>query len=147
MVARLEARIDSEHPNVESVIAGLLETPGGQLVGDPFYSFTRSKAFRVCGNDADRYIALLAKLHELHREEFEEFIAAQNLKRRYFGQSKEEICEASRYNQARRIPDSKYWAIMNIDTPTKRRFLKRLLVFLDYPDEMVTHVRSLIYGR
>ncbi|EDY83986.1 hypothetical protein VDG1235_3613 [Verrucomicrobiia bacterium DG1235] len=147
LMRELEGRMDSEHPTIESVIGGLLGTSAGDLVGNPLYAFSHSKDFRTCGNDSDRYLALLAKLHELHGPEFGEFIAAQTLKRRYFGQSKEEICEASRYNQAREIPNSKYWAIMNIDTPTKRRFLKRLLVYVGYTDVMVKHIQELICGR
>lgn len=143
----LESRIDADHPTVAAVIASLLAGPGGALTGDPLYSFTQSSAFRSCAKDSDRYLALLAKLHELHREEFAEFVAAQTLKRRYFGHSKEEVCDASRHNQAREIPGSRFWAIMNIDAPTKRRFLARLLVYIGYREEMVTHVRSLIGSR
>lgn len=142
----LKSRLDSEHPDVESVIRSILDTSGGKLVGDPLFSFTLSHGFRACVNDADRYLALLGKLHEMHRQEFGDFVSAQRLKRRYFGLSKEEVCQDSKYNQARHIPGSKYWAIMNIDTATKRRFLKRLLVYLGYPDEMVTHVRGLVGG-
>ncbi len=144
LMDELKARIDSEHPDVETVISSLLKTSGGKLIGNPLYAFTCSKDFRVYANDADRYLALLAKIHELHPEEFMGFVAGQRLRRRYFGLSKDEVCQASRHNQARRIPSSKYWAIMNIDTPTKRRFLKRLLIYIDYPDEMVSHVRNLI---
>ncbi|MCF3650076.1 hypothetical protein [Synoicihabitans lomoniglobus] len=144
LLAELERRRDSEHPTVEAVISSLLATSGGRLIGDPYYSFTCSAAFRSLTNDSDRYLALLAKLHAMHRGEFAEFVQGQSFKRRYFGLSAAEVCEASRHNQARQIPDSKYWAIMNIDTPTKRRFLKRLLIFIGYPDEMVTHVRGLI---
>jgi len=42
--------------------------------------------------------------------------------RRYLGLSREAILEQCRNNQARQIPDTHYWAIMNIDTATKRRF-------------------------
>ena len=144
LLAELERRMDNEHPSVEAVISSLLSTSGGQLIGDPLYSFTRSAEFRSLTNDSDRYLALLAKVHEMHRNEFQKFVAGQSFKRRYFGLSAEEVCEASKHNQARRIAGSKYWAIMNIDAATKRRFLKRLLVFIGYPDEMVTYVRRLI---
>ncbi|MBK1876366.1 hypothetical protein [Pelagicoccus mobilis] len=146
-LGELESRLDAEHPTIESVIEGLLATSGGQLVGDPFYAFTQSKVFRALNTDADRYLALLSKLHEMHGPDFRDFIAAQNLKRRYFGNSKEEVCSASQYNQAREIPNSKYWAIMNIDKSTKRRFLRRLLIYIGYEDAMVAHVQELISGR
>ncbi len=144
LIDELKSRIDTEHPNVESVIASLLRTSGGKLIGNPLYAFTRSETFRSCVNDAERYLTLLAKIHEMHPKEFMGFVAGQKLRRRYFGLSREEVCKASRHNQAKQIPNSKYWAIMNIDTATKRRFLKRLLVYIDYPDEMVAHIRSLI---
>ncbi len=144
LLAELERRIDSEHPSVEAVISSLLSTSGGKLIGDPLYAYTCSADFRGRNSDSDRYLSLLGKIHEMHREDFQEFVASQSFKRRYFGMSAEEVCEASKHNQARHIEGSKYWAIMNIDAPTKRRFLKRLLVFIGYPDEMVIYVRNLI---
>lgn len=147
LLRELESRMDAEHPTVEAVISSILETSGGKLIGDPLHSYTRSQVFRTCTNDADRYVSLLGKLHEIYGQEFGEFVAGQRLQRRYFGLSREEVCAASEHNQARQIPSSKYWAIMNIDTATKRRFLKRLLVYLGYSDEMITHVRQLIGNR
>lgn len=144
LLTELERRIDREHPNIEAVISSLLATSGGKLIGDPLYSYTCSAEFRKQTSDTERYLALLAKVHEMHREEFQEFVAGQKHKRRYFGLTPEEICEASKHNQARQISGSKYWAIMNIDAPTKRRFLKRALIFVGYPDEMVRHVQRLI---
>ena len=51
--------------------------------------------------------------------------------------SREEIVEQCHHNQARQIPDTHYWAIMNIDTPTKRRFLSRVLEFIGYREEII----------
>jgi negative modulator of initiation of replication len=51
--------------------------------------------------------------------------------------SREAIVDQCRHNQARQIPDTHYWAIMNIDTATKRRFLSRVLEFIGYREDIV----------
>jgi negative modulator of initiation of replication len=58
--------------------------------------------------------------------------------------TREEITEQSRHNQARQIPRTPYWAIMNIDTPTKRRFLTRVLEFCGYAESLVEHTCNAI---
>lgn len=58
--------------------------------------------------------------------------------------TREEIIEQSRHNQARQIPRTPYWAIMNIDTPTKRRFLTRVLEFCGYAESLVEHTCNAI---
>jgi negative modulator of initiation of replication len=61
--------------------------------------------------------------------------------------SADAIRETCLHNQARQIPDTHYWAIMNLDTPTKRRFLKRLLVFVGVTDDVIEHVCSTFGSR
>ena len=66
------------------------------------------------------------------------FLSASQSGRRYLGLSREAIVEQCRHNQARQIPSTHYWAIMNIDTATKRRFLSRVLEFIGYREDVVT---------
>lgn len=72
-----------------------------------------------------------------HAEEFAEFIRSQARGRRFLSLNREEILETCRHNQARQIAGTLYWAIMNIDTATKRRFLSRVLEFIGYRDEVI----------
>ena len=58
--------------------------------------------------------------------------------------SREEILESCRHNQARQIDGTQYWAIMNIDTATKRRFLARVLEFIGYRDTVIEFTCSAI---
>jgi negative modulator of initiation of replication len=58
----------------------------------------------------------------------------------------EQIRATCSHNQARQIPGTHFWAIMNLDTSTKRRFLRRLLVFVGARDEVIEHVTG-IFGR
>ena len=51
--------------------------------------------------------------------------------------NQEEILATCRHNQARQIAGTQYWAIMNIDTATKRRFLARVLEFVGYREEVI----------
>jgi negative regulator of replication initiation len=97
-----------------------------------------------CSTDADKYLAILAWVAAKHSSDFTEFIASLASGRRYLGWSREEIIEQCRHNQARPIPGTHYWAIMNIDTATKRRFLARVLEFVGYRDEIIEVVCAAI---
>jgi negative modulator of initiation of replication len=99
-----------------------------------------STDFRAKFTDADKYLSLLGWVSVRHSEEFAEFIRSQGGRRRFLGLTREEVVETCRHNQARQIAGTPYWAIMNIDTATKRRFLSRLLEFIGYRDEVIEFV-------
>jgi negative modulator of initiation of replication len=96
--------------------------------------------FRTKSTDADKYLALLAWTAARHAAEFREFILALSsgaAGHRYLGMSREQIADRLARNQARPIPGTRYWAVMNIDAATKRRFLSRILDFIGYREELV----------
>ena len=124
------------------VIGALLDRPEEALIGKKLSAFLGSPAFRALGSDADRYLAILGFVYKDHGPDFRDFVEHLSSRRKYFGASPEEIQETSRHNQARQIPNSPYWAIMNIDTATKRRFLRRAREFVGYPDEAIALATS-----
>jgi len=129
------------------VIAELLNLPSEKIKANPLVAFTNSAEFRVKASDADRYLAILGWVARHHGADLSDFITHQDSGRIYLSMSAEEIRETCRHNQARQIPDTHYWAIMNLDTPTKRRFLRRLLVFVGHTDEVIEHVCGTLGGR
>jgi negative regulator of replication initiation len=129
------------------VLASMLESSSEALRSHPLLAFTLSAEFRAKYTDADRYIAILGWIANNYPTDFSDFIEHQESGRRYLGLSSEEIRETCRHNQARAVPDTHYWAIMNLDTPTKRRFLRRLLVFVGTRDEVINHVLATIGAR
>jgi negative modulator of initiation of replication len=129
------------------VIAELLNLPSQRIKSHPLVAFTNSPEFRVKASDADRYLALLGWVARNNGADLSDFIAHQESGRVYLGMSAEAIRETCRHNQARQIPDTHYWAIMNLDTPTKRRFLRRLLVFVGLTDDVIDHVASTLGTR
>jgi negative modulator of initiation of replication len=136
------------HRTPDEVLASLLSVPGSSPENsDPLAAFVLSAEFRAKFTDADKYLALLGWIAVRHADEFREFIAAQSTGRRYLSLSREEILETCRHNQARQIDGTLYWAIMNIDTATKRRFLARLLEFIGYRDAVIELVCAAIGGR
>ena len=107
---------------------------------EPLVSYMLGTEFRTKFSDADKYLGILGWIAMKHGSEFKEFIrslSAGSSGRRYLGLSHEEIVEQCRHNQARQIPDTQFWAIMNIDTATKRRFLSRVLEFVGYDDDLI----------
>lgn len=126
------------HQSPNDVLASLLGLP--VVTSDstePLVAFISSAEFRAKFTDADKYLALLGWIAARHASEFQEFILSLSQGRRYLSMTREEILEQCRHNQARQIPGTHYWAIMNIDTPTKRRFLSRVLEFAGYRDELI----------
>jgi len=136
------------HRTPDEVLASLLNVPfASPEATEPLAAYIVSADFRARFTDAEKYLALLAWVSVKHAGEFGEFIRAQSGGRRFLSMSREEILETCRHNQARQIDGTQYWAIMNIDTATKRRFLARVLEFIGYRDEVIEFACSTIGAR
>ena len=136
------------HRTPEEVLASLLNVPKATPeVAEPIAAFILSSEFRTKFTDADKYLALLAWTAARHTGEVGEFILSLSGGRRYLSMTREEILETCRHNQARQIPGTHYWAIMNIDSATKIRFLARLLEYIGYREAVIDYVCSLFGPR
>lgn len=143
--ASLQRLATGFHRTPDEVLASLLNIPSGSAeAAEPLAAFILSAEFRAQYTDADRYLALLAWVAARHPEDFGEFIRSLPGGRRYLGLSPDEILAACRHNQARQIDGTQFRAIMNLDTPTKRRFLARVLEFVGYREEVIEFARSFI---
>lgn len=132
--------------SIDALIAALAAAPQASVREHPLVAYTLSPEFRVKFTDADRFLALLGRIAAEHTEEFADFVSHLESRRRYVGLSADEIRETCRHNQARQIPGTHFWAIMNLDTPTKQRFLRRLLVFVGEADEVIDAVLATLGG-
>jgi len=139
--AALQRLATGFHRTPDDVLASLLNVPhASPESAEPLAALVLSAEFRAKFTDADKYLGILAWIAERHTAEFGEFIRGQTGGRRYLSMSREEILETCRHNQARRIDGTQYWAIMNIDTATKRRFLARVLEFIGYREAVIEFV-------
>jgi negative modulator of initiation of replication len=145
--AQLTAAARARGCTPAELVAALLRDPESAVPEHPLVGFISSAAFRAKFSDADRYIALLSWIATNHPAEFADFIEHASSGRRYLGLSADEIRETCRHNQARSIDGTRYWAIMNLDTPTKRRFLRRLMVFVGMPDDVIARTTATLAGR
>lgn len=138
-----------QSPN--DVLATLLNIGAARsATEDPLVSFILGTEFRTKYTDADKYLGILGWVAVKHQAEFREYIHSLSSGasgRRYIGMSQADIVEQCRHNQARQIPNTHYWAIMNIDTATKRRFLSRSLEFVGYDDDLIEFACSVIGAR
>jgi negative modulator of initiation of replication len=129
------------HQSPNDVLAALLNLPASPTAAsEPLIAYMLGAEFRAKFTDADKYLAILGWIAAKHASDFNEFILSLTKGpsgRRYLGLSREEIVEQCRHNQARGIPGTHYWAIMNLDTATKRRFLSRVLEFIGYREEII----------
>jgi negative regulator of replication initiation len=127
----------------DEVLASLLTVPSGSPeAAEAIAAFVLSTEFRAKFSDAEKYLSLLSWVAKRHATELGEFIRSQSGDRHYLGMSREEIIETCRHNQARQIDGTQFWAIMNIDLATQRRFLGRLLEFIGYRDAVIQFVCS-----
>lgn len=146
--AALQRLATGFHRTPDEVLASLLNVPRGSPdAAEPIAAYILSAEFRAKFTDADKYLALLGWIATRHATEFREFIESLSTGRRYLSLSREDILETCRHNQARQIDGTQYWAIMNIDTATKRRFLARVLEFIGYRDEAIEFACAALGGR
>jgi negative regulator of replication initiation len=131
----------------DEVLASLLNAPPGSPEGpEPLAAFAISGEFRSTVTEAEKYLTLLRWVAARHPSEFGEFIRSQCGGGRYLSMSREDVLAACRQNQARQIDGTQYWAVMNIDAATKRRFLARLLEFAGYRVEVIDFVCHVLSG-
>ena len=143
--AALQKLANGFNQTPDAVLASLLNvSPAPRGAANPLAAFVLSPEFRGKFTDADKYLAILGWVATRHAGEFGEFIRAQSGGRRYLSLSREEILETCRHNQARQIAGTPYWAIINIDTATKRRFLARVLDFTGYREEIIEFICNAI---
>jgi negative modulator of initiation of replication len=143
--AALQDLASGFHRTPDEVLASLLNVPNSAPdAADPLASYILSAEFRTKFTDADKYVALLGWVATRHNTEFGEFIRSLSGGRRYLGLSREEVLAACQHNQARQIDGTACWAIMNIDTATKRRFLARVLEFVGYRETVIDFVCAAI---
>ncbi len=136
------------HRTPDEVLASLLNlSTASPDAAEPIAAFVLGAGYRTKFTDADRYLSLLGWVAARHPGEFAEFIRSLSSGRRYLGRTREEILAACRHNQARQIDGTAFWAIMNIDTATKRRFLARVLEFTGYRPELIDFVCGTIGAR
>jgi len=143
--AALQELATGFHRTPDEVLSSLLNLPSAPTdAAEPLAAYILSPDFRTKFTDADKYVALLGWIAAKHAQEFAEFIRSQSSGRRYLGLSREEVLAACRHNQARQIDGTSYWAIMNLDTATKRRFLARVLEFVGYREAVIDFVCAAI---
>jgi negative modulator of initiation of replication len=92
----------------------------------------------------ERYLALLAWCAQNHPADFADFVSHQASGLHYLMLSREEIRQIRSRNHARQIAGTQFWAVMNIDAASRRRFVRRLLEFIGCQDETVAQACSLL---
>jgi negative regulator of replication initiation len=129
----------------DEVLLSLLSVPAASPEStEPLAAFVVGAEFRGALTDDDKYLGLLGWIATRHAEEFGEFIRRQSGCRRYLSMSHEELLETCQHNQARQIDGTQYWAVLNLNSATRRRFLARLLEFIGYRDAVIDFVCGVI---
>ena len=93
--------------------------------------FLHSPTMRF-GNATDKFLAVLAEVHQYSPKDFEKVLSIQGRGRVYFARSKAEITRSGRSTQPRQIPGTSFWVMTNSPTPQKRAMLRKALELLGY---------------
>jgi hypothetical protein len=148
MDAVLQRLARKSHQSPEQVLRELTQVPAGSPEApEPIVSFVTGSEFSAFGNHADKYLVLLCWIAVRHPAEFGEFIRGQSSNRRFLRMTRDEVVDACREHEARQIDSTQYWAIMNIDAASKRRFVARVLLFIGYRDAVIEFVSAAVGGR
>ncbi len=143
--AALQRLAAQSHATPDEVLLSLLSVPAtSPESAEPLAAYVVGTDFRAATTADDKYLSLLAWVATRHAEEFGEFIRRQSFHGRFLGLSQAEIQETCRHNHARQIDGTQYWAVLNLGSATKRRFLARLLEFIGYRDAVVDFVCGVI---
>ena len=105
----------------------------GDTSPDPILDFVNSPQFASHRNVTEKFLALLAFLHDRHQEDFGKVVGLGGRKRSYFGKSRSDIARSGNRTFPRQIPKSDYWVLTNAANHHKRDILRRALQALGYP--------------
>ncbi|WP_438481403.1 hypothetical protein [Oleiharenicola lentus] len=121
------------------LLTSLLGAERPPLAGDNLLFFFASLEFAAQSDSTARYLALLSWVAKHYACDFADFIAHQDSGRRYLMLSRQEFHHVRTHNHATQIAGTQYWAVLNIDDSTKRRFVCRMLEFIGCHDETIAH--------
>lgn len=106
----------------------------------------RSPKFLAKKDTVGRFLQLLSCAHDRDPEGFKQVLAVAGRSRTYFATTRQELTQAGKSVQPRRVPETSYWVVTNNDTPKKARMLKDVLRVLGYSqaaiDEAVRAIRQ-----
>jgi negative modulator of initiation of replication len=139
----LERLASAKQLSPAELISSLLGA-GRPLTGDHLLFFLTGTEFAKQHDPIERYLALLAWVARNYACDFGDFVSQQHNARRYLMLSRDEVNQIRTHNHARQIDGTQFWAVMAIDTPTRARFVRRLLEFIGCHDETVAQAISAI---
>jgi negative modulator of initiation of replication len=135
--AALQRLAEELHQTPADVLASLLRVPSSAPATESIVAFVLGPRLRAKTSHADRYLALLGWIAAQHGPEFSEFIRSEVGSSPFLSLGRDEVVAACRRNLSCQIEGTQYWAVMNIDDATKRRFLGRVLEFIGYREAAI----------
>lgn len=91
----------------------------------------------------ERFLAILAKLQQIHGQDFERVLQLSGRNRVYFAKDKETLLQASSVTNPKPIPGSQYWVMTNNNTAKKASLLTEVAEVLDYSPEQAKQLAIL----
>lgn len=138
--AALLSQARERNLTVDELLGALLRKGYPPVAGVDVMPVLAGAEFLALTDPADRYLALLAWCARTHSRDFSDFVSHQESGHRYLMLSPDEVQGIRAHNHARQIDGTQFWAVMNIDVRSQRRFVRRLLEFIGCRDEEVAEV-------
>jgi negative modulator of initiation of replication len=106
--------------------------------------FVHTLEFQNRRNATEKFLALLALMHQEHPSEFERVLQVSGRTRNYFGRSMSEITRSGHSTHPQEIPGSSFWVMTNADTAHKQEIFRRAASVLGYSSaEVETAARAI----
>lgn len=91
----------------------------------------------------ERFLVILAKLHQIHGQDFERVLQLSGRNRVYFAKDKEQLLQASSVTNPKPIPGSEFWVMTNNNTAKKASLLREAADVLGYSPEQAKRLAVL----
>lgn len=91
----------------------------------------------------DRFLAMLALLHQYHAGSFAAVLALSGRNRTYFATTKEALLATGSSTNPKQVPHSDYWVITNNNTVKKVTLVKEVAQLLGYSEVQIEQLIAL----
>lgn len=124
------------------VLAAIVTPPGvAESRSDLIVNVLLQPEFHAQLGD-ERYVSILTWLAHRHASEFGYYLRRDPRSRRYITATPDELRRFRRERITRPLSGTRYWAVLNLRSGGKRRFLRRLLGYIGYQSPLVDVVCS-----
>lgn len=102
--------------------------------------YSQSPTFLASRSVVDQFLNLLSFLHKENSDKFGISESMEGRRRKYIARSEQELDDAGKSVNAKRIPNTGYWVVTNDSTDNKKLLVRQSLTLLGYSQDTIRSV-------